>query len=191
MIGFVVGTLCLIALVKTVRRARYGYGYGGCGRGLHASHCGPMGGHYGSPWGGGEGGPGRPPYGDPRWADGGSLRFMLRPLFEQLQTSPGQERVILEAVETMQARGREVRDAVQSTGADSARAFRGERFDETAMGEAFARQDATLETVQKAWIDALMKVHEALDERQRRALADLMERGVGFFGRFRGAPYRF
>lgn len=58
------------------------------------------------------------------------------------------------------------------------------------MGEAFARQDAALESFQKAWIEALMKVHEALDEGQRRELARLMERGVDIFSRFGRGPYQ-
>ncbi len=115
---------------------------------------------------------------------------MLRPLFERLATTPGQERVMVEAALGLQGRGRDIKEALRATGGDTARAFEGASFDEAAMGEAFARQDAALESFQKAWIDALMKVHEALDEGQRRELARLMARGVDFFSRFGRGPYR-
>ncbi len=187
MIGFIVGTVCLIGLLKTLRHGhchggRFGGGCGGgfgggCGGGL----CG--GGRWGGRWGGhghgfrGEGG------GDP-------MRWMLRGLFERLDTTPGQEKVILQAVEALREKGREGRDAVRGTGTDVAKAFRGERFDESAMADAFTRQDAALESAQKALFEALAKVHEVLDERQRRELADMMERGLGMWSRWGGGPYR-
>ncbi len=194
MLGFIIGTACLIGLIKTVRRARcygalgcghegYGHGHGyegyghGCGRGWR----GPRGHHHHhhgySPWGEG---------GDHR----GAGRWVLRPLFERLSTTPGQERVILDAFEVLRAQRRAVRDAVQATGADAARAFRGESLDEAHMGEAFAKQNAALEATQKALFDALHKVHEALEPDQRAALADWMEQGAGFFRRWGQGPYR-
>jgi len=200
MLGFLIGTACLIGLIKTLRHGRR-HGYGGC----HPAMYGGPGWGYG---GGchhdhhdrhdrhdrGHGGPGAPwegsGPGDLRGASPEALRRMLRPLFETLSTTPGQERVIVEAVSGLQGRGKEIREALRTTGSDTARAFEGASFDETAMGEAFARQDAALESFQKAWIDALMKVHEALDEGQRRELARLMERGMGFFGRWGRGHYR-
>lgn len=207
MFGFILGTVCLVGLMKTLRRARHGYygghwgrgyalggacgggacGYGGHGPWGHGGHGGPFGGGFGPRGGRGfEGGEG--PWG----ARGGDpLRWMLRGLFERLDTTPGQEKVILAAVEAMRAKGGEIRDAVHGTGGDVAKAFRGERFDESAMADAFTRQDAALENAQKALFEALAKVHEVLDERQRRELAELMERGLGFWShRGFGGPYR-
>jgi hypothetical protein len=45
----------------------------------------------------------------------------------------------------------------------------------------FARHDTTLETLRKAGMGALAKVHDALDERQRARLADMIESGPGYF----------
>lgn len=197
MIGFLIGTLCLMGLVKTVRRARYGYG--GCGYG--ASHCGPAMG----PWGGGCGprhhpGPwGHHHHGHPFRGDFGAYespygadpaRLWLRGLFERLATTPGQERVILEAVTTLRAQAAEFRGAAEATGGAASRAFRADSFDVAVLGDAFAKQSLAVEGAQKAVVEALHKVHEALDERQRRILADMLDRGVDLFGRFGGAPYR-
>jgi hypothetical protein len=59
--------------------------------------------------------------------------------------------------------------------------------DETQLGELFARQDDRITEVRKAFVGSLAKVHEALDEDQRKRLADLIasKRGFGW-----GGPYR-
>jgi Heavy-metal resistance len=187
MIGFIVGTVCLIGLLKTLRRGYGGRCGGGYGYGGGCSRGGGWGGH-----GGGWGGHGRGHQGRGPWGEGGGdpSRWMLRGLFERLDTTPGQEKVILQAVETLREKGREGRDAVRGTGSDVAKAFRGERFDESAMADAFTRQDAALESAQKGLFEALAKVHEVLDERQRRELADMMERGLGMWSRWGAGPYR-
>ena len=53
-----------------------------------------------------------------------------------------------------------------------------------ALGDAFARHDDALERARKAAVGALAKLHDALDERQRRILANWLE------ARGRGGPYR-
>ena len=189
MIGFIIGTLCLIGLAKTVRRARYGYcGYSGsCGPSLGPSH-GPWG-HdpYRGPWGGprhprGWGHPG--PWGAPdAAANMDPAKFWLRGLFERLGTTPGQERVILEAVTALRNQGGELRGAAESTGAAASKAFRADSFDVAVLGDAFAKQSMAVESAQKSVVEALHKVHEALDERQRRILADMLDRGLDLFGR--------
>ncbi len=191
MIGFIVGTVCLIGLIKVLRHGRCGggYGYGGrCGGYGYGGGCGrgACGGGFGGPFGH------HGHHGHGPWGEGGGdpARWMLRGLFQRLDTTPGQEKVILQAVETLREKGREGRDAVRGTGADVAKAFRGERFDESAMADAFTRQDAALESAQKGLFEALAKVHEVLDERQRRELADMMERGLGMWSRWGGGPYR-
>jgi len=179
MIGFIVGTACLIGLIRTLRGGRCGHG--GCGGGCGRGRCGGDDrGHGHGPWGRGGG----------RWDDGAALRFMLRPLFERLATTPGQERVILDAAELMRGRVAASREALRGTASDAAKAFRGERFDEGVMGESFARQDEALEATQKALFEALQKVHDALDEQQRRDFSDHIERFTGAAGRWGRGPYR-
>lgn len=188
MLGFIVGTMCLFGLIRTLRHGRCGHGgcgYGGgrCGGGgCCGGRCGacPEGeGRGPGPWGRGGG-----------RDDGAALRFMLRPIFERLATTPGQERVILDAAEAMRLRVTASREALRATAGDAAKAFRGEHFDEGVMGESFAKQDEALEATQKALFEALQKVHEALDEKQRRDFADHIERLTGAFGRWGHGPYR-
>ena len=179
MLGFIVGTVCLIGLISTLRRGRCGHG--GCGGGRCGGGRGDRDEHGHGPWG---------RHGCGRWDDGAALRFMLRPLFERLATTPGQERVILDAAEAMRARLAASKYALRVTAGDAAKAFRGERFDEGVMGESFAKQDEALEATQKAVFEALQKVHDALDERQRRDFADHIERFTGAAGRWGRGPYR-
>ena len=206
MIGLLIGTACLVGLIKCARYGRCGRGcggYGGHGRCGGSSHggCGGgrCGGHEG--WGGYEGWhDDHQNFGGPGF--GGPERWMLRGLFQRLQTSPGQEKVILEAVETLKAQRATVKDVFRETRADAAKGFRAEGFDEALMGAAFARQDEAITAVRKAAMDAFAKVHAALDERQRRELADIIERGPAGWGhgghrgwnpqwRGEGGPYRY
>lgn len=176
MLGFVIGTLCLIGLVKTLRWGRrhraFGYGYGGCGSsGFHgfAGH-GPFGGdHHQGDWGGPGG--------------GFSPGAMLRGLFQRLDTTPGQEKVILSAVEELRDAGKKLRGEGRASRADVAKAMRSPGFDEVLFGEMFARHDTSVEELRKAAVGAMAKIHDALDEKQRARLADLIESGPTFFRR--------
>lgn len=202
MIGFVIGTVCLIALVKMARHGHgcgygygYGGGYGGCGgrRGWgrwHHGHHG-WGGHHGG-WGGGPEGP----HDERGWGGGGGFGpegMALRYVFRQLETTPGQEKVIAEAWREAREAMRDGRGEWKRTREDLARAFAGESLDESALGGAYARQDELVQKTRKAVVDALAKVHGVLDERQRRRLAELIGEGPGrgFGGSvYGGSPYR-
>lgn len=111
------------------------------------------------------------------WGHGGPRRWMTRRLFEYLETSPGQERVLAGALEEVEKRGWAARDQLLVSRAAYARAVRGEHFDGAAVGEAFDGQQTALEELKKAVRDALAKAHEALEPEQRRRLAELIERG--------------
>ncbi|UJR84800.1 Hypothetical protein I5071_68790 [Sandaracinus amylolyticus] len=174
MLGFLVGTACLIGLVKVAR------GGGGCGRGFGHHHRGwHHHGHHG--WGGG-------------WQRGGWGGGWMRGLFERLDTSPGQEKVIKQAVEEIFGATRSLRTELDDTRRDIAAALRAGIVDEVQMGELFARHDEKLREVRKAMVGAFARVSDALDETQRKQLADLIERGLagggGGWGRFGGGPYR-
>jgi Spy/CpxP family protein refolding chaperone len=129
------------------------------------------GGHHGADWGE-RGGP-----------------FWLRGLFQRLDTSPGQEKVIREAVDEMRRSASEMRDEARRSREDVAKAVKSPSFDETVMGELFARHDTHLEKLRKDAVGAIAKVHAVLDDRQREILAQMIERGP-FAGGFAGAPYR-
>lgn len=179
MLGFVIGTLCLIGLIKTLRWGRRGYGHG------YGGGCG--GGGYGRRWGGGGWGGYRDHGGhqhDQEQGWGGGFdgpTAMLRGLFRRLDTTPGQEKAIVAAIEEMRVAGREARGEIKTSRADIAKAMRSPGFDEVLFGEMFARHDTALEALRKAGVGGLAKIHDALDDKQRERLAELIERGPGFF----------
>jgi len=192
MIGFLLGTVCLVALIKVARARRYGYGYA-CGHGGYGRFGGFDEGGFG----------GRGGFGGPPWAERGfgfgrggiGARVFLRGLFQRLETSPGEEKVILDALEELKAAGRGAKEEARGARADLAKAMRGESFDEVALGGATARVESAMDGARKAGISAFAKVHGVLDERQRDKLADLIEHGPrhGRAGRFRDDddhPYR-
>ncbi len=188
MMGFVFGTVCLIALAKMARRGwghHHGWGYGhgggcgdssGCGSGWRGHH-----GHGRHSWHD-RGGPGA----GSSWGGGfgaNAESFILRRVYERLETTPGQERVIAEAVREMRENGGKSFETLRASREDIARAMKTENFDETALGESIARQDEALESLRKTAIGALARVHAALEPKQREILADMIARGPSGFGR--------
>jgi hypothetical protein len=112
------------------------------------------------------------------------MRGFVRTLFETLDTSPGQEKEIRSAVGDFFREAHSVRDDFIASRGDVAKAMRGDYFDETSMGELFAKQDDGLDKLRKAVVGALARVHAVLDENQRVRLAELIEKGPWRF--FRG-----
>lgn len=115
--------------------------------------------------------------------------WMLRRLYERLDTTPGQEKVIRRAVDDLTAEAETLRDEAGRTREDMARAVSGAAFDESALRDAFARHDERLARLREQLVASLGQVHEALDDRQRRELASLVSEGLGWAGSWRG-PYR-
>lgn len=212
MFGFIIGTICLVALIATIRRARWAYGHhhgwgGGYGYGRG---CGGGGG-----WGGGwhrhGGGFGGPPWARHGWRDdegpdfgqrdggrddrgwndrgfgggrGGRGGYVMRFLSERLDASPAQEKVIAQAIDEMREAFGKAKDGFKASRGDVAKAVRSDNFDVQHVGELFAKHDEAIDGVRKAFVSSMQKVHDALDERQRRILADIVEAGPGAF--FRG-----
>ena len=100
---------------------------------------------------------------------GGPRRWMLRRLFERLDTTPGQEKVILEAVEQVEMNGRAAKDTFLEGRVDLGRAMRAEHFDTAGVNEAFEKQQASVDALRKAVLGNLQKIHEALTPEQRLA----------------------
>lgn len=201
MIGFIVGTVCLIGVIRLIRGRRHGscgHGYGrGCGYTSHhggARDCGGGGGwrrhHGGPPWQrydrgdsyGGERGEWGEPSDRGDRDDGGDHGdrggpVMLRGLFERLQTTPGQERVIAEALRELRGAFKKAADEKAKGAKQVAEALRGDDFKVENMAEAFVHLESSVEAVRDASFSALAKIHDALDDKQRRLLADLVGRG--------------
>ena len=156
--GFLVGALCLYGLARTMRSRRWAYPYGPGGWGRH----GGWGRWRHEGWDGPRGAGGRGP---------------LRWLFERIDTSPGQEKVIAEAAEALRSTMHGWHDDAERMRSDVARSIRGETFDSAALEEAFARAEARLGTLRETLRGQAARVHEALDPRQRAELADLLASG--------------
>ena len=111
---------------------------------------------------------------------------MLRFLSERLDASPAQEKVIAQAVDEMREAFGKAREGFKASRGDVASALRSDNFDVTHVGALFSKHDDAIDGVRKAFVSAMQKVHDALDERQRKILADIIESGPGFFGGGRG-----
>ena len=150
MFGFFIGTASLIGLFMLLRRRHwYMHGYGSWGRGGWDR--------------------GSRPRGRGSW--------MLRWLFRHLDTTPGQEKVFSSAAEDLEGRFREMRSELEQLRKEIARGLRLPQFDPAVVRESFARERAHLETLEESVISHLGKIHEALDERQRATLAELIQDG--------------
>ena len=154
MLGFIIGTVSLIALVKVLRYGRrwrgHGYGYG-----------------YGAGYGPGPG--------------FGARRWFMRSLFERLETTPGQERVIVAAIDELRENRKVVHGELQQTRADIARAVAGGLIEDGTLEETFARHDRLLAQLRVSFVEAVKRATEALDERQRKVVSDWLQRS-GRFG---------
>lgn len=108
---------------------------------------------------------------------GGPRRWMLRRLFEHLDTTPGQEKVIAQATENVERVMWQTREQLFRARGSYAKAMRGEQFDSAAVNEAFDAQQASVDEVKKALREAMQQIHEALTPEQRNRAADLIEFG--------------
>lgn len=166
MLGFIFGTVCLIGLVRVLRRGGGWHGHSHWGH--HA---------YGPAYGPGAG------FGGPR-------RWFLRSLFERLETTPGQEKAIVAALDELRENRKVLRIEAEQTRGDLGRAVAGGLIDDSTLEETFARHDRQLAQLRVSFVEALKKITEVLDERQRKQIAGLLEGGLGGWrGGFRG-PYR-
>jgi hypothetical protein len=100
----------------------------------------------------------------------------LRWLFEDLETTPSQERNIKESIDSLREHARETKDALQKSVADLAEALESDDLDHEKIGEAWVKQDRALESIRLAAMEALGKIHGTLDDTQRSRLADLIRR---------------
>jgi Spy/CpxP family protein refolding chaperone len=190
-IGFAIGTLCLIGLFRAVGRRRWyggfhpygGYAYGFGGHHGFAGHHHGFGGHrhgfgrhHRSPWqhdmwGDDDSPPWRGERGGP-WNRG---RGVINSILGRLEATPGQEKAIMTAIDELKATASELRGTGREVRSEVARAVRGPLLDDVVLEGATARiDDATLK-LRAAVKTAIVKIHEALDDRQRKMLADMID----------------
>ena len=107
--------------------------------------------------------------------------WLVRSLFERLDTTPGQERVIVQVLDELSQSRKAVREEFGRTRTDLAQAVEGGLIEDTTLDEAFARHDRLAAQLRVSFIEAMKKVMDVLDEAQRKQVARLLQ-GRGFFG---------
>ncbi len=110
-------------------------------------------------------------------------RVVMRSVLDHLEATPAQERVIVAAAEEFRAEAAKFRGELRKSRGDIAGAFRKPTFDEVALGELYARHDTAIEGLRRAFVGLGAKVHDALEEKQRARLADVIESGPRFWAR--------
>ena len=108
---------------------------------------------------------------------GGPRRWMLRRLFQRLDTTPGQEKVITETFDELQEKFRAVREQLMNGRGVFAKSVRGEHFDGESVRDQFEKQQGAFEELKKAAVAGAQKIHEALTPEQRAVAGDLIEFG--------------
>ncbi|WP_224364679.1 periplasmic heavy metal sensor [Hyalangium versicolor] len=111
-----------------------------------------------------------------RWSWRGRMRW----LFERLDTSPGQEKVFVKAADELTESFEKMRDEFRTTRAAIAQALRAEQLDTVALSQLHEKHDALLANMRETLRTSLAQIHESLDPRQRRELADIIEHGWGY-----------
>jgi Spy/CpxP family protein refolding chaperone len=152
MLGFFIGAACLVGLASVARR--HHHYYAGCHDGFH---------HGGFHHGG--------------WRRGFGPRFLLRRFLERLDTTPGQEKVIREAIHDLREEAAGLRREVRGTRNDIAEALRAPELDKAQLDRVFAKHDELIEKLRASLVSSADRVHSTLDEEQRKRLADMIESG--------------
>jgi Spy/CpxP family protein refolding chaperone len=112
-----------------------------------------------------------------RGRSGGRRTWMLRRLFQHLDTTSGQEKVIDFVADDVERAGRALADEGHRARTEYARAMQGATFDTETVHASFERQKLALDDLQKALLAGMQKVHEVLEPDQRRAVGELIEYG--------------
>lgn len=107
-------------------------------------------------------------------------RFGLYRMLEELDTTPGQEKVIRAAVSELRASLGELRPGVEQARQKLASSVRGDAFDGTTLEAALQGQARELGAAAAVITRSIEKVHDALDPDQRRRLARWIEVGPGW-----------
>lgn len=113
-----------------------------------------------------------------RWGfgRGRARRFMLHRLFRELDASPAQERAILAELEALETRVRAAGELLREGRPELAAALGSPQLDEEALKAVTSRLDGASAEVRDAGVGALRAVHALLDDKQRRRLAELLDR---------------
>ena len=126
------------------------------------------------------------------WRAGGHHRFhrsMHRWLLHKLDASPGQERILRNAFDSIRTAAIDFVEGGKSSRRELAELLRESNFDNQRVNDWFVAREHEFQKVRESAVRALAEAHEVLDDRQRESLAKLIERGAYFRSCHHG-PYR-
>jgi len=147
MFGFFIGTACLIGFAALARRGHRHHFYG---------HHGWHGGCHGRR---------------------GMRGHFIHRILGRLETTPGQEKVIREAISDLKEEAWGLRGEVRGTRSEVAQAIRAPELDKALIERVFAKHDEVIAKLRASLLRTAEQVHGTLDERQRKQLADMIESG--------------
>ena len=107
----------------------------------------------------------------------GAPRHLLRALFAQLDTTPGQEKAIANSVYEAGERMRELRSLLRTTRREVAALIGSDVLDVVALEALLAQHQTTFDRVRGELVKTASTIHETLDTQQRRALGELLADG--------------
>ncbi len=160
MFGFLIGSACIVGLSMMAARGRAYGKYGGCGHhgfGRHGF------GHHG--------------FGHHRGFGarmGGFGRRMLYRILDRLDTSPGQEKAIIGALDDLRETARNARRDLPDVRGRIADAMRAEAFDDQAFTAIFDEPLTRLTNLRDELTKTAGIIHETLTPKQRERLSDLI-----------------
>jgi uncharacterized membrane protein len=106
----------------------------------------------------------------------------MQALFERLDTTPGQEKTILQGFDKIYAQVEEAREQLLSARTELAAVLGGDVFDQAMLDGILKRQSELTEKFTQSMRELVTTVHASLEPDQRRALAELIGDGSAFFG---------
>jgi uncharacterized membrane protein len=101
----------------------------------------------------------------------------LNRILGRLDTTPGQEKVIREAISDFKEEAWGLRGEVRGTRSELAQAIRAPELDKALIDRVFAKHDEVIEKLRASLLRTAEQVHGTLDERQKKQLADMIESG--------------
>jgi len=106
---------------------------------------------------------------------GGFGKRALYHLFDRLDTTPGQEKAILAAIDDFRDRARDARGDLRDVRKRVAEAMRAEHFDEPAFAAIFDEPLHRLSTLRDDMSKTVAGIHETLTPKQREYVSDVVE----------------
>lgn len=122
----------------------------------------------------------------------GFAGFAPRWMFRKLDTSPAQERIVRNAVDTVRAEARRFADQSREARRDLADLLRAPDYDRERVRDWFAARETDFQQVRESVVGALGDVFDVLDDQQREKFAKMIEKS--HYGHrvchHRSGPYR-